>query len=94
MKIALNWPEKRPQEVFINGADWSLILDGETIASVAAALVAGTVVLTAPAATSFAGAIQSVWVTGGTPGKQTVRLTATLSDGRVHQQDFVFMVVA
>lgn len=88
----LNWPRKLPGEVLRNGVDWSLNLDGATISSVATSLVEGTVGLTTPSATSFSGAIQTVWVSGGTSGRQRVRCTATLSYGRVLQEDISFNV--
>lgn len=95
MALPLNFPDKHPQEIFINGADWSRLMGGATIVSVAASVEDGDVSVTTPQASAFSGAIQSVWVTGGTQaaGEQRIRLEATFSDGRVLAQDFIFKVV-
>ena len=95
MTAPLNFPDKHPEEVFLNGADWSRLIGNATIVSVAASVENGDVSVTSPHPSSFSGAIQSVWVTGGTPraGEQRVRLEATFSDGRVLAQDFIFKVV-
>ncbi len=89
-----NWPQKFPGETLRNGADWTNALEGSQIVSCAAQVIEGDVVLTAPVATSFSGALQTVWVSGGTAGRQRVRLTVTLNDGRVLQEDFGFVVAA
>lgn len=93
MSDLLRWPDKHPDEKLILGADWTLHLSGATIASVAADVVSGDVTVNVPQPSTFSGAIQSLWVSGGTAGVQKVRCTVTMSDGRVLQQDFGFNVI-
>lgn len=89
-----NWPQKLQGETLRNGADWTNVLAGAAIVSCAAQVMEGNAVLTAPVATSFSGAVQTVWVSGGSPGRHRVRVTVTLDDGRVLQEDFGFVVAA
>lgn len=93
MSKPLTWPTKTVAEKFTNGVDWTAVLGDATISSVAAEVTQGDVTITDPSATSYSGAVQSVWVTGGTKGQHTVRCKATLSDGRVLHQDCRFSVI-
>ena len=94
MARILEWPDKTPAEKFRNGADWSMAIGDATILSCTAEAVGGDVELTVPTSTDFEGAMQGVWVTGGAPGLQVVRLGVHLSDGRFLQQDFKFILTA
>ncbi len=94
MSDVLPWPDKVPTEKHRNGADWSRVLGANTIVSCSALVVSGDVVITSPSSTDFAGAIQAIWITGGTPGQQIVRMAVVLSDGQRHEQDFRFWVTA
>lgn len=87
------WPSKTPSEIYLNGLDWSLNMETATLGAVSAEVIEGTVTITTPQASFVAeGTLQMVWVSGGTPGRQQVRLTANFSDGRRLTQDFAFIV--
>jgi hypothetical protein len=93
MSVPLQWPDKFPAEQHRNGADWSRVLGDAAIVSCAAQVMEGDVVITVPAATDFSGAVQGVWLTGGTAGRQIVRMKVVLSDGQKLEQDFRFWVL-
>ena len=87
------WPDKYVWERFVNGVDWAERLDGDEIASVQALLIYGDVDLDQPFATDFEGAIQSVAVSGGTPGPQAVSCRVVTVSGLQLEETQRFNVV-
>lgn len=91
--MALRWPDKFPDEVHLNGVDWTKPLGGATIVSCTASVEDGDVTIDDPVASSFTGSIQKAWISGGTEGSQRVRMQITLNDGRVFEEDCIFAVL-
>lgn len=94
MSNLLRWPNKLPAEMYPCAVDWSAMLGNATIAAATAARNAGTVVINQPMASFNTGPIQYVWLSGGTPGEQTIACTITTSDGRIFQQLIQFRITA
>lgn len=80
--MAKNWKAKDPNEVLDYEHDWSLVLeDGEDVVGLPLAIVdVGDVVVDS---STINGAVQKVWLSGGTvkadeePEKLTLRITTT-----------------
>lgn len=88
------WPDKYPTERFANGADWSGLLDGDTIISCDAEVEQGDVVIDTPSpVNNFSGAIQTVWMVGGTEGACVIRCDIVTGDGRRFSQKYRFSVI-
>lgn len=77
------WTDKYASERFPNTVDWSAELGAGQIASCSAEVLQGGVRVDDPVPSSFDGAVQSVWVSGGVPGPASVRCSITVDDGRV-----------
>jgi hypothetical protein len=93
MKMPLDWDNKTAATIVRRGADWSLwATGGVTLDNVAAIAFSGDVVTNHPEPSTSDGALQTVWLSGGTPGKHVVRCTASFSDGQVIEQDFALVV--
>lgn len=80
-----SWPPKDPDEVLDYQFDWSERLeDGETISTSTFIVAAGTITL---GATSFAGGLTTVWLSGGTLGEScTITNRITTSGGRTYDE--------
>jgi hypothetical protein len=67
--MPLPMPSKDPDEVLDYNIDWTDRLDGDTISSVATELEAGDVTIDS---TNYSGAIQTIWLSGGTHGETAI----------------------
>ena len=83
--MSVTWANKDPDEVDYRTHDWTAQLAGSTIAGTPTATVtSGSVVIDT---TSTTGAIQTVWLSGGTDGTLCrIELEATFADGRTIQE--------
>lgn len=86
----LDWPDKHPTERFWVGADWEVMLAGDTIASCNATVEQGDVIVPS---NNFDGMIQRVRIEGGTEGAQIVRCDIVTSDAREFVQKYRFNVI-
>lgn len=90
----LIWPDKYPYDYFANGADWSPVLDSDTIATCDATVLDGDVVINSPSpVNAFTGAIQRVWVKDGTQGACIVECKIVTTQGRKFAQKYRFSVM-
>jgi hypothetical protein len=81
--MSLNWPNKFVEEVLDYQLDWTARLDGDVIQSSEAVSPAGVTV----ASQSFEGALQTVWLSGGSTGNPSqIRLTITTAAGRTMEE--------
>lgn len=80
------WPHKDPDEVLDYTHDWGLRIDtGDTITSVIA--LADTASGIVVDSTTVSGAIQTVWLSGGTIGRVAeITLRAITAGGRTHEE--------
>jgi len=88
------WHNKRQREVFPNEIDWSELLGGAAITACAVEVIEGVVNLTQPQPTSATGAVQTVWVSGGEPGKVRALCSIETDDGRTLEHVVSFTVIA
>lgn len=95
LRYVLEWPDKFPGEVFLNGVDWTDRLAGAGIANVTATRNVGDVTIDTPAASFAAGNVQYVWIGGGTTGRQVVTCRAVTNEtpARTLEESFSFNVL-
>jgi hypothetical protein len=81
----MTWPNKDPDEVDFRTHDWTAELSGSTISGTpTATVVSGDVVIDS---VSISGAVQTVWLSGGTDGALCrIELEADFADGRTIQE--------
>lgn len=91
--MSLRWPDKFPGEKALYGVDWTKALGSAAIVSCTATVEEGNVTVNDPSVPSFSGAVQQIWIAGGTAGSQRVRAQVTLSDTRILQEDCIFTVL-
>lgn len=90
----IDWGSKHVAEKYPNGLDWSDfltddngVLDDQTIVSVTATVIEGTLTIDDPAVSFPSGNYQYVWLSGGNPQETVlIQCLATTNDGWVLEQ--------
>lgn len=94
--MAERWRDKYPLDLFEQSLSWANVLTdwADTIADggATAEVIYGTVTVDEPPS-SFSGAAQAVWVSGGTPGWQIIRCKIETAGGRTFTEEAGFMVL-
>lgn len=88
----LVWLSKDPDEEVIRGVDWTVRLDGDTIASAAFSVASGNVTVSPG---EYAESVSQCLVSGGTAEtKATVLCEVTTTEGQTLQQTATILIRA